>query len=94
MGARAYVLLDVEAGKSEQVAQALRGKSSVVMADPLEGTPDVIVIVEAPDRKRLAELTIEVLAEVESMTEGLQLLPAQDDRVTIPCLKPSRRGKK
>ena len=78
MFVRAYILLDIEDGKSEEAAQVLRGKPGVVLADPLEGPPDVIVLVEAPDRKKLAELTVRALAEVESMTEGLQLLPAQD----------------
>jgi hypothetical protein len=37
MGARAYVLLDIANGKSEQVAKALQGKPGVMMADLLEG---------------------------------------------------------
>ncbi len=77
MSARVYILLDIVHGKSEYVIQALRGKPGVVMADPLEGPPDVIIVVEAPKRQQLAELTIQALASVETMTEGLRLLPAQ-----------------
>ena len=58
MNARVYILLDIVHGKSEYVIQALRGKPGVVMVDPLEGPPDVILVVEAPKRQKLAELTI------------------------------------
>ena len=79
MSARVYILLDIVRGKSEYVIQALRGKPGVVMVDPLEGPPDVIIVVEAPKRQKLAELTIQALASVETMTEGLRLLPLKVD---------------
>jgi len=78
MGARVYILLDVVDGKSEQVAQTLRGKPGVVNVDQLDGPPEVIMVVEAYDRQQLAELTIQALTSVETMTEGLQLLSTKD----------------
>ena len=77
MGTKVYVLLNVMDGKSEEVAQILRGKPGVVKVDQLEGTPEVITVVEAYDRQELAELTMQVLTSVENMTEGLQLLPTR-----------------
>jgi len=79
MSARACVLLDIADGKSERVAQVLRGKPGVVMADPLEGPPDVMVVLEAPQRLRLVKLTVQALASLETVIKELQLLPAQDD---------------
>ncbi len=79
MSARVYILLDVVAGTSGQVTEALRGKPGVVMADPLEGPPDVILVLEAPKRRKLAELTIQALASVEIVTEGMRLLPLKVD---------------
>ncbi len=79
MSARVYILLDVVAGTSGQVTEALRGKPGVVMADPLEGPPDVIMVVEAPKQQKLAELTIQALASVEAVTEGLRLLTLKMD---------------
>lgn len=79
MNARVYILLDVVAGTSGQVTEALRGKPGVVMADPLEGPPDVIMVVEAPKQQKLAELTIQALASVETVTEGLRLLTLKMD---------------
>lgn len=78
MSARAYVLLDIVDSKSEQVVQTLRGKPGVVIVDPLEGPPDVIMVIEASKRQKLAELTMGAIVSVEDMTKGLHLLPAQD----------------
>jgi len=72
---RVYVLLRLAKGDPEQVAQALRRKPGVLMADPLEGPPDVIVVVEASERQKLADLTIQALSSVETMIENVRLLP-------------------
>jgi hypothetical protein len=50
----------------------------VVEVDLLEGSPNVIMVVEAPEQKKLAERTIQALASVETITEGVQLLPTRD----------------
>ena len=75
MSARAYVLLDVVQGDPAEVVRALRGRTGVIMADVIEGPPDVVMVVEARGRHRLAELTIEALSAVENMTGDLKLLP-------------------
>jgi len=77
MSARAYVLLQVAQGKSNLVANVLRRKNGVRVVDVLEGPPDLMVLVEAAERQKLAELTVRALAEVEPLTENLQVLPAQ-----------------
>ena len=76
--ARAYVLLQIAEEKCEQVVLALRGKPGVVMADLVEGPPNVIMVVEASERQKLAELAIQALGSVETMTEEVWLLPAQN----------------
>jgi len=47
MGARVYILLNIVDGKAGQVAQVLQESPGVVMADALEGPPDVIIVVRA-----------------------------------------------
>lgn len=79
MSDRVYVLLDVVKGKSAQVVRALRNKHGVVMADVLEGLDEVMMVAEAPERHRLAELTIKALISVESMTGKVQLLPIKNE---------------
>jgi len=78
MGDRVYILLDIAYGKAEQVAQVLQESPGVVMADVVEGPPEVIVVMEAAEQERLVKLTIQALASVESMTEHVCLLPARD----------------
>jgi len=78
MVARAYVLLDIVDGKSEHVAQALQGKPGVVIAEQIEGPPDIIMVAEASDLQHLAKLTIQAITSVETMIHGLRLLPVQD----------------
>jgi hypothetical protein len=81
MSDRAYILLDIADGKAEQVTKVLRESPGVVMADALEGPPDVIIVMEAPERQQLAELTIQALASVETMTEHVCLLPTRNKTV-------------
>lgn len=77
MSDRAYVLLDIVDGKIEQALKVLQKSPGVVMADTLEGPPDVIIVIEAPERQQLAELTVQALASVESITENVCLLPTR-----------------
>jgi len=83
---RVYILLNAVVGKTEQVAQVLQGKPGVVIVDlleslpvvMLENPPNVIMMVQAHERRKLAELTIQALASVDTMTEEVYLLPVKD----------------
>jgi len=77
MVARVYVLISAIPGRSPQIARALMTKPGVVTADLLQGPPDVVMVVEANDEGKLAELTVKALASVEKFTEELHLLPVQ-----------------
>ncbi len=94
MIARAYVLLDIKDGKLGEVAKVLRAMSGVVLTDILEGPPDIIIAVEASEREKLAEFTVQALASVEDMTEDIRLLPAQDTLNIEAILKPFRSRNK
>ena len=78
MNDKVYILLDIVDGKAEQVAQALQGSLGVVMADALEGPPDVVVLIEASQREQLTKWTIEALSSVEMLIEQVRLLPTRD----------------
>ncbi len=85
MSARAYVLLSVVQGKTTRVVRMLRNRPGVVMADVIEGPPDIVMVIEAQGRRRLAQLTVEALSSVENMTGDMQLLPvAANGRGYIP----------
>jgi len=78
MSVRVYVLLDIVDGKSEYAIQALRNKTGVVLVDWLEGQWDVITAIEASNRMRLAQLLVQAISSVDTITEDLQLLPTCD----------------
>jgi hypothetical protein len=52
----------------------LRRTSGAAIVDMLEGHPDVMVMVEAPDRQRLAESVMPVITSVEGITEDMHML--------------------
>jgi hypothetical protein len=88
MKARVYLLLQVVNGQYEPVSRSLRHKPGVTIVDIVEGPADVIAIIEASNRQQLAELTIQALASVETMTEDLQLLPIRDEFSMYTLKKP------
>ena len=77
MSIRVYLLIDTIGGKTGRVAEILRGKTGVSIVDLPVGRPDVIVMVQASSRQRLAELTNQAIASVESFTENIKVLPVQ-----------------
>jgi hypothetical protein len=72
------VLLSIMEGKTEQAGRALRNMPGVAIVDCLEGNPNFLVILQAPDRPTLAELLMPVLAAVDGITEDLRLLISRD----------------
>ena len=88
---RVYILLDVIDGKPDQVAEKLRHIAGIRIVDVVEGQPDVIVVVEAPDRQRLVEITMRVISSAENMIEDLKLLPVRDGLGGHDSLEPSYR---
>jgi hypothetical protein len=78
MNDKVYMLLDILEGKSTpalKVLQTLKG----VVADALEGHPNTMVIVEAPDRQQLAERVMPVLDLLDSITQDIHLLMKRED---------------
>ena len=82
MSARAYMLLDIVDRNCEYAVQMLRSRAEVILADRLEGYPNVIAMVEATDRKSLAEAIMPVLGCIDGITEDLRLLVTQDDEIS------------
>ena len=79
MKSKVYVLLDIPDGKYNAVFRALQGKAGVVALEHIEeGPPDIVLTVEAPNRKKLAQLTVSAIASVENMADNFTLLPVYD----------------
>lgn len=79
MCARVYITLDAVDLKPEQVITALRRKKGVVIADRLEGNPDVLIALEADDRQKLLELTAKTLCYLEKVADGVNVLPVRSE---------------
>ena len=89
MSDRVYILLDVTGWQTDRVVERLRSIAGVKMADLIEGNPNVIVLLEARDRQRLAETTMRVISSVENMIKDLKLLPVCNETESRKVLEPS-----
>ena len=63
MAARAYVLVNTDLGKVEDVAKTLSGIEGVKSADSITGPYDVIACIEAEDYEALVKLVPEKIAQ-------------------------------
>lgn len=68
---RAYLLLQTDVEKSRHLISDLCAKPGVVTVDLLEGSPNLIIVIEAAKRQELVEFIVPVLDSVDSMTEDL-----------------------
>jgi hypothetical protein len=75
MNAKVYIVLNTVDKKPEQIAPILKTKTGVTVVDVLEGSPSLIMMLEAESRQELADLANEAIASVEAVTKSLQLLP-------------------
>lgn len=72
---RAYVLLRAPANHRRQAMRSLKQQEGVVAVDLVEGPPDIVLVIEAPDRRELASVLVKAMSSVESVTYGMELLP-------------------
>jgi len=89
MSARAYMLLDIVDRNCEYAVQMLRSRAEVILADRLEGYPNIIAVVEAADRQSLAEAIMPVLECIDGITEYLRLLVTQANEISFDLLTSS-----
>jgi DNA-binding Lrp family transcriptional regulator len=92
MSDRVYILLDVIEWQTEQVIERLRSIAGVKNADLIEGNPNVIVLLEAPDRQRLAEPLMQVISSAENVIEDLKLLLVCNETERYKTPEPSYTG--
>ena len=89
MSVRVYMLLDIVDRSCEYAVQMLRSQAQVILADRLEGYPNIIAMVEAADRQSLAAAVMPVLDCIDGITEGLHLLVTQDSEISLDLLTSS-----
>jgi hypothetical protein len=89
MSARAYMLLDIVDRNCKYAVQMLRSRAEVILADRLEGYPNIIAVVEAADRQSLAKAIMPVLGCLDGITEYLHLLVTRDNGISPDFLTSS-----
>ena len=67
MSDRAYVLIDVQPGRTSDVALALSGIKQIKTIDPCWGKPDIIVVVEVSDQDALTQLVLRRIHEIDGV---------------------------
>jgi DNA-binding Lrp family transcriptional regulator len=71
MSVRAYILVQTEVGKSDEVAQAINAISGVMNAEHVTGPYDVIVRAEAKSIDDLAKIVLTNIQKVSGITRTL-----------------------
>lgn len=71
MGAKAYVLIRSEVGKTELVLTALRATAGITAADLLAGPYDIIAVVEGSDANAIGRLVLTRVHGLEGLNSTL-----------------------
>ena len=78
--ARIYVLLSITAGEKEHAAVQIRKVPGVRMVDLLEGNPNLLLMLEASDRYKLADSLMKALSAPGDIIEDLRLLITSEQK--------------
>lgn len=76
MTARAYILIEIQVGKSPDVAAALQALSGVPSVDIITGDFDIIALVEAQDMVSMADLVTGLVQSIPGVTRTITCVAA------------------
>jgi len=69
MSDRAYVLINVQPGRTSAVVNALKEIKEIKTIDPCWGNPDIIAIVDIPDQDALTQLVLSRIHRIDGVTQ-------------------------
>jgi nitrate reductase NapAB chaperone NapD len=69
MSDRAYVLINVQPGRTSDVVRSLSGIKQIKTIDPCWGKPDIIVVVEVSDQDALTQLVLSRIHEIDGVLQ-------------------------
>ena len=84
MSHRAYILINVMPGQTDNVLQRLSTLSEIVILDACWGKPDVIALMEVPDQDTLTELVLTKIHSIEGVAQTDTHLVYQPVRQALP----------
>jgi hypothetical protein len=79
MSERAYILIYSLEGRASEIIKALEKQPGVVTLDHVDGSPDIIMVIEENDRVKLARLAVTLLNIIDNFTADMQCLPVDHE---------------
>jgi hypothetical protein len=80
---RAYLVLLTEGDTSPSIISELRRKPGIVAVDILEGSPNLILVIQAEKRQELVGYIEQALDSVESKIKDLRFFIGRENHVPI-----------
>lgn len=80
---RAYLILQTEEDISQEIINDLLNNPGIVTVDLLEGSPNLILIIEAEKRQELVIYIQQALDSVESTIKDLRFFIGRESRLPI-----------
>ena len=80
---RAYLVLQTDGETSPSIISDLLGKPGIVAVDLLEGSPNLILVIQAEKRQELVGYIEQALDSVESTIKDLRFFIARENHVPI-----------
>lgn len=75
---KAYVLIQVQTGKAEAVADALKGRPGIVAADLVAGPHDVIAVLQGSDADAIARIVVNEIQAVKGIQHTITYMVIGD----------------
>ena len=72
--ARAYILIEAEAGQVGAVIATLRGIDGVHTADPVTGPYDIVVMIETSDQRDVGRLVMNEIHAIDGIKRTITCL--------------------
>ena len=76
MGARAFILIETQVGRTRHVLEAIRRVAGVKEADIVTGTFDIIAQIEAPDIRSMADVVTGQIQSVRGVVRTITCVAA------------------
>lgn len=80
---KVYVLIDIIEGKIDSAVKTLRDIPGVITADVVEGSHNLVLVLEASERLWLAEQTVNALNLLGTVIERVEVLPVKKIPVSL-----------
>ena len=78
MPTKVYLLLDLIDGYKAHMACTLRTMPGITIVDVLEGSPDLMTVIEARGRQEAARYLMKVLDLIDGLARDIRVMPVEE----------------